>query len=103
MTVKRTLVSSDMRVFALCSLMELHRAEAAHALFALFLLFKQFLFARNVAAVALGQNVLAHGLDRFTGNDLAADSHLHRDLEHLARDMLLELFGNLAGAGVGIG
>ena len=27
MTVKHTLVSSDMRVFALCSLMELHRSE----------------------------------------------------------------------------
>lgn len=29
MTVKHTLVSLDMRVFALCSLMELHRTEAA--------------------------------------------------------------------------
>ena len=29
MTVKRTLVSSDMRVFALCSLMELHRSQKA--------------------------------------------------------------------------
>ncbi len=28
MTVKHTLVSLDMRVFALCSLMELHRSEA---------------------------------------------------------------------------
>lgn len=27
MTVKHTLVSSDMRVFALCSLMELHRCK----------------------------------------------------------------------------
>ena len=27
MTVKHTLVSSDMRVFALCSLMELHRSK----------------------------------------------------------------------------
>ena len=31
MTVKHTLVSLDMRVFALCSLMELHRAEKAGA------------------------------------------------------------------------
>ena len=29
MTVKHTLVPSDMRVFALCSLMELHRGEKA--------------------------------------------------------------------------
>ena len=28
MTIKHTLVSSDMRVFALCSLMELYRGEA---------------------------------------------------------------------------
>ena len=31
MTVKHTLVSSDMRVFALCSLMKLHRGEKAGA------------------------------------------------------------------------
>lgn len=29
MTVKHTLVSSDMRVFALCSLMKLHRSKKA--------------------------------------------------------------------------
>lgn len=31
MTVKHTLVSLDMRVFALCSLMELHRGQKAGA------------------------------------------------------------------------
>ena len=31
MTVKHTLVSLDMRVFALCSLMELHRSQATRA------------------------------------------------------------------------
>ena len=31
MTVKHTLVSSDMRVFALCSLMELHRGKETGA------------------------------------------------------------------------
>ena len=31
MTVKHTLVSLDMRVFALCSLMELHRGEETGA------------------------------------------------------------------------
>lgn len=29
MTVKHTLISLDMRVFALCSLMELHRSKTA--------------------------------------------------------------------------
>ena len=31
MIVKHTLVSSDMRVFVLCSLMEIHRSEEAGA------------------------------------------------------------------------
>ena len=31
MTVKHTLISLDMRVFALCSLMELHRGKKAGA------------------------------------------------------------------------
>ncbi len=33
MTVKHTLVSSDMRVFVLCSLMELHRHQNMRVLF----------------------------------------------------------------------
>lgn len=33
MTVKHTLVSLDMRVFALCSLMELHRCQETGARF----------------------------------------------------------------------
>lgn len=37
MTVKHTLVSLDMRVFALCSLMELHRNKQAYSL-----LYKEF-------------------------------------------------------------
>ena len=55
-------------------------AELAHALLAFLLLFKQLLFTGNIAAVTLGQNVLAHGLNGFTGDNLAADSRLDRDL-----------------------
>ncbi len=47
--------------------------------------------SRDVAAVALGRHVLAHGLDRFAGDDLGADGGLYGDVELLARDQLLEL------------
>ena len=52
--------------------------------FALFLLLQQLLLSGDVAAVALGQHVFAHGLDGFPGDDLAADGRLDGDLEELA-------------------
>ena len=44
---------------------DLHRAELAHFLFAFLLLFEQLFLSRDVAAVALGENVLAHGAAPF--------------------------------------
>ena len=70
-------------------------------LFALLLLFQQLLLSGDVAAVALGKDVLAQCLDRFAGDDFAADGRLNRHLEQLARNIFLELFGHLAGAGIG--
>ena len=67
-------------------------AELAHLLLALLLLFQQLLLAGDIAAVALGQHVLAHGLDGLAGNDLAADGCLYRDLEQVARDVVPQLF-----------
>ena len=46
-----------------CFLRNLDRADGLHALLALFLLLEQSAFTRDVAAVALGKNVLAR-LDR---------------------------------------
>src|SRR5699024_7169598 len=40
-----------------------HRPQLAHLLFAFLLLFQQLFLAGDVAAVALGQHVLAQGLD----------------------------------------
>ena len=60
-----------------------------------------FFFAADVAAVALGQHVLAHGLDGLPGNDLAADRRLDGNLKQLARNDVLELFGNGAASGIG--
>src|SRR5688572_22259876 len=79
----------------------LHRAELLHALLALFLLLEELALARHVAAVALGENVLAQRLHGRARDDLAADRGLDRDLEHLARDQLLHLVDELAAALVG--
>src|SRR5918993_1114728 len=57
--------------------------ELLHALLAFLLLLEQLALAGDVAAVALGQHVLADRLDRFAGDDPAADRRLDRDLEHL--------------------
>lgn len=77
-------------------------AELAHLLFALLLLFQQLLLAGDIAAVALGQHVLAHGLDGLTGDDLAADGGLHRDLEQGAGNVIPQLFADAAALGVGV-
>jgi hypothetical protein len=55
------------------------------------LLLEQLALARDVAAVALGGDVLAVGLDRFAGDDLAADRGLQGDLELVAVDLLRSL------------
>ena len=77
-------------------------AELAHLLFALFLLFQQLFLAGDVAAVALGQHILAHGLDRLAGDDLAADGRLNGDLEEVARDVVPQLLADAAALGVGV-
>src|SRR6266849_4680513 len=62
-----------------------------HALLAFLLLLEELLLARDVAAVALGEHVLAlrlHGLARY---DLAPDGGLDAHVEHLLRDELAEL------------
>src|SRR5258708_37509432 len=75
-------------------------AELAHLLLALFLLVEELALAADVAAVALGEHVLAQGRDRLARDDAAADRCLDRDLEQLARDQLLELLAQHAAAAV---
>src|SRR5215471_18526996 len=66
----------------------LHRAHLLHALLARLLLLEQLALARDIAAVALRQHVLAQRLDRLARDDMRAYCRLHRDVEHLARDQL---------------
>ena len=64
--------------------------------------FQQLLLAGDIAAVTLGQHVLAHGLDGLAGDDLAADGGLHRDLEQGAGNVIPQLFADAAALGVGV-
>src|SRR3954449_11724045 len=74
-------------------LRHLDPADLLHPLLPFLLLLEQLALARDVAAVALGDHVLAHGLDRFARDDLRADRRLDRDLELLARDLLAQPLG----------
>src|SRR5205085_8633648 len=72
-------------------LRDLDAADLLHALLALLLLLEQLPLARDVAAVALREHVLAarlHGLPR---DHARADRGLDRNVEHLARDLLPQL------------
>jgi hypothetical protein len=57
------------------------------------LLLEQLLLARDVAAVTLGQHVLALGLDGVARDDLTAHRGLERHRELLARDQFFQLAG----------
>src|SRR5262245_20160623 len=70
---------------------DVHPADLLHALLALLLLLEELALARDVAAVALGEDVLAQGRHVLACDDLAADRRLDRHLEELARDLLAQL------------
>src|SRR5471030_783873 len=79
-------------------LWNLDGAHLLHALFTCFLFFQQLLLTTDVAAVALGQHVLAQRLDVFARDHVGADGGLNGHVEHLARDQLAHLGGHLAAA-----
>src|SRR5215203_4715109 len=77
-------------------LRNLHRPHPLHPLLPFLLLLEQLALAADVATVALRQDVLAHGADGLARHDVAPDRRLDGHLEHLARDQLLQLVGELA-------
>ena len=83
-------------------LRHLYVADLLHALLAAFLFFEQLALAGDVAAVALGQDVLAHLLHRLAGDDLRTDSGLDGDVELLTGEQLLELLAHAAAEGLGV-
>jgi hypothetical protein len=77
---------------------DLDRPDLLHPLLALLLLLEQLALPADVAAVALGQHVLALGLDRLPRDDARPDGGLDRHVEELARDDLAQpLDHHLAG------
>src|SRR5262249_32691558 len=72
-------------------LRDLDRADALHAPLPCLLPLEQLALAGHVAAVALGEDVLAHGRDGLPGDDLAADRRLQRHVEELAWNYPAEL------------
>ena len=66
------------------------------------MLLEQLALARDVAAVALGSHVFAHGADVFARDDLIADACLDRDLKKLPRHDLLHRFDEVAPLGFGL-
>src|SRR5690242_13691094 len=63
-----------------------HLADALHAALPLLLLFEELALACDVASVALGQHVLPHGGNIFSGDNLGADGSLYGYFEKLARN-----------------
>src|SRR5688572_14688659 len=73
-------------------------AHTLHPLLALLLFLEQFPLARDIAPVALGQNVLAHCFHRLAGDDPAADGRLDGHFEHLTGNELPHLRGQRPAA-----
>src|SRR3990172_73143 len=82
-------------------LRDIHAADALHALLALLLLFKELALAGDVAAITLGDYVLAHRRDIFARDDLGADGRLQAHFKLLPRDELLEFLDQRFAALVG--
>src|SRR5262249_3762432 len=85
-----------------CLLRHFDAADLLHPLLAFLLAVEKLALARDVAPVALGDDVLALRLHRFAGNDAAADRGLNRDVEQLTRDELTQLLGHASSVVVGL-
>src|SRR5690606_40670740 len=64
-------------------------AHLLHALFAGFLLFEEFFLAGHIAAVALGDHILAQCLDRGAGDHMAANRLEEHTSELQSRENLV--------------
>ena len=67
------------------------------------MLFEELALAANVAAVTLGNHVLAQRLNGFAGNDFLANAGLNGDVEHLAGQQFAQLLAEAAAPLVALG
>src|SRR5207237_9484022 len=82
-------------------LRDLDLAYRLHPLLAFLLLLEELALAGDVAAVALGEHVLAQRLLRLAGDHARADGGLDGHLVHLPGDLFLQLLADGAPALVG--
>src|SRR5690348_2371859 len=83
-------------------LRDVDAADALHALFAFFLALEEFSFARDVAAVALREDVLAQRANGFARDDAAADGGLNGHFELLAGNQFAQTRGQFAASFIGL-
>src|SRR3989454_12214602 len=83
-------------------LRDIDLADALHALLAFFLFFEELAFARDVAAVAFGENVFANRRHRFARNHAAANRGLDRHFKQLPWNQFSQAGDEVAGALVGM-
>src|SRR5688500_7257568 len=62
-------------------------ADSLHSFLAFFLFLEQFAFTRNITAITLCGDILAHRRHGLPRDDPRSDSRLHRDLKHVAFDL----------------
>ena len=79
-----------------CLLRDLYIADLAHTFFTFLLFFQKLSLTGDITAIAFGQYILAHCLDRLSGNYLAADGCLNRDFKQVARDFIFKLLAHLS-------
>src|SRR4029078_3197843 len=84
-------------------LRDFHGADLLHALLARLLFLQQLPFARDIAAIALRQHVLAQRLYRLARDDMRTDDTLHRHVEHLARNQPAHARGKVRAAILAVG
>src|SRR5207248_463262 len=80
---------------------DFHVADPLHSLLALGLLLEELSLSGDVAAVAFGENVLAHRGDRFPGDDPTSDRRLDWHLEKLTRNQVPKLLHQFFSSGIG--
>src|ERR1700722_13887088 len=72
-------------------LRNVHAPNPLHPLLAFLLFLQQLTLTGNVAAVALGDDILADRRNRLARNDLRSNRRLYRHFKHLPRDQLSHL------------
>src|SRR5580658_6059763 len=75
--------------------------NAFHAFLAFFLFFQEFALAGDIAAVALGNDVLADGAYGLARDHFGADGRLDGNFEHLPRNQFAHLADQRAAALIG--